>query len=139
MKRLHFMIGLFAALIGLSLNAQTTTLLRANIPFDFQFGESVLPAGEYVIHYSYGQRTVIMQEQKEHGRSAAVMLNTVSRDRPPETGVLEFNRYGETYFFSKLWTPLSADGGAVFKTAREKELARNSLKPHTTEIALRSK
>jgi hypothetical protein len=45
MKRLHFALGLFAVLAALGLHAQSTLLL-ANIPFDFQVGNSLMPAGE---------------------------------------------------------------------------------------------
>ena len=135
MKRLHFAVGLFAALACSGLQAQT--LLRANIPFEFQMGETAFPAGDYVFNYS-AHLLVVHQEQGDHTTAMALTI-PASRTKAPETGIVEFTRYGDAYFLAKIWTPASSDGGALPKTSREKELASRVIPNQTEAIVLQSK
>jgi len=135
MKRIHFAIGLLV-LAYLSLSAQTADL-RANVPFDFQLRGMPMSAGEYLIHYSNG----ILVVREQNGRhSAQILLTTpISRPDKPATGVLRFNKYGETYFLASIWTPNSRDGRAFPKSSREKELARHFQQNSTADVSLGSK
>ena len=135
MKRLHFAVGLFAALACSGLQAQTR--LRANIPFEFRMGETNFPAGDYVFKCST-HLLVVQQEQGDHTTAMALTL-PASRSKAPTTGVVEFNRYGDAYFLAKIWTPGSADGGALPKTSHEKELASRAIPNQTEAIVLQSK
>src|SRR5215472_8263419 len=119
MKRLHLLTAVILALSCVSLHAET--FMTANIPFDFQLGKQAMPAGAYHIKCSPG----LLMLQSPQASSAIVVLTTLKfRDQAPETGLLEFNHYGDTYFFSAIWAPNSVDGATVPKTSREKELAK---------------
>jgi hypothetical protein len=135
MKRLHFAIGLLAAMAGSGLQAQA--VLEAKVPFEFRMGEVNFPAGDYQFKYS-GQLLVVHQQQGQRATAMALPL-PVSRIKPPSTGLLEFNKYGEAYFLSKIWTPGSTDGSAVRKTSREQELARATPPFRTEAILIQSK
>jgi hypothetical protein len=135
MKRLHFAVGLLAALACSGLQAQIP--LQANIPFEFRMGEVKFPAGDYQFKYS-GQLLVVHQQEGQRATAMALPL-PVSRIKPPSTGLLEFNKYGEAYFLSKIWTPGSTDGSALQKTSREKELARATPPIRTEAILIQSK
>ena len=132
MKRIHFAVGLFAALACSGLQAET--VMRANIPFEFHMGKTFLPAGDYQFRYASHVLTV----QAEGGRAIALSLTYEEwRSKAPETPVVEFHRYGDLYFLSNIWTPDSREGAAVPKTAREKELlSRAQFK--TEAIVLRT-
>lgn len=135
MKRLHLAVAIFAVLACSSLSAQTT-ILQAEIPFDFQIGDTQLAAGAYTIHYSVG----LVAVSGEDGHQTAMALTTpLSRKKTPTTGVLQFNRYGDTYFLAGVWTPYSPDGRGFPKSRREKELAMRLGTPRTSEVALSSK
>jgi len=135
MKRLHFAVGLAAVLACSGLQAQTK--LVANIPFEFRMGESSFEAGSYVFDYSAHMLVV----REEHGSRTAAMalMLPVSRGRAPKTGIVEFNRYGETYFLAAIWTPSSTDGGGLPKSAGEKEFARRTAPDKTEAIVVRTK
>ena len=135
MKRLNLAVGLFAALVCSSLQAQT--LLQAKIPFDFRMGATTFAAGDYDFRYSPHQLTV--HQQGGDQTTAMILTLPVSRAKPPETGLIVFNRYGDNYFLSKIWTPWSPDGGALLKTAREKELARLTPANKTEAVVLQTK
>ena len=130
MKRLQFLTGLAMLVLCSGAQAQSVVML-ANIPFEFQMGSKQMPAGDYVIHYAPHLVTL----QQGHGGTAATALTTsTSRAKAPETGILQFNRYGDAYFLSNIWTPYSGDGASFFKSPREKELARQISHGQPTEI-----
>ena len=137
MTRLILAAGLFAATLTASLHAQTMNM-QATIPFDFQIGSTVLPSGEYSIRHSGG---VLFVKQTAGSHKGGLFL-TVGEDRPAgakAAGTLLFNRYGSTYFLSKVWSAESTEAQATPKTAREKELASHIGQPGTTTVALRTK
>ena len=118
MTRLHSKLVVILALACASLHAET--FMTATIPFQFQVGKQAMPAGEYHIRCSPG----ILTLQSATAHSAVVVLTTLKvRDKAPEGGLLEFNRYGDSYFFSAIWAN-SVEGATVPKTSREKELAK---------------
>ena len=103
MKRLILAAGLFVATVSTSLYAQTMDM-QANIPFDFRIGNTVLPSGEYSIHHTNG---MLFVSQTGGARKSSVVF-TVGTDHPnapTEKGTLQFNRYGDSYYLSKIWTP----------------------------------
>ena len=102
------------------LHAQTVDL-RANVPFDFRMGETLMPAGEYVIHHSAGVLTV--RAQSGSPRAIFQLTLPASRQDGSTKGALVFNRYGDSYFLAKIWAPASRDGMALSTSKREKELA----------------
>ena len=136
MTRLILAAGLFAATLTASLHAQTMNM-QATIPFDFQIGSTVLPSGEYSIRHSNG----VLSVQQTGGAHKGGMFLTVGEDRPAgaKAGTLLFNRYGDTYFLSKVWSAESTAAQATPKTPREKELARHIGQPGTTTVALQTK
>jgi hypothetical protein len=137
MKRLILAAGLFAATLTASLHAQTMDM-KATIPFEFQIGNTVLPAGEYSVRHSGG----VLFVKQTAGDHKGGMFLTVGEDRPVESsasGTLLFNHYGSTYYLSKVWPAGSKEAQATPMTPREKELASHIGQPGTTTVALRTK
>jgi len=134
MKRLLVLAGLVAAFACSSLEAQTT--MTAKIPFAFQVGSTSMPAGEYRVDYSDHVLTV-RSVTGNHAVRALMLPN--SRSDAPKTGVLEFRCYGNARFFSGIWGPYSTLGGALPKSAREKELISSTGSHEATAIALNSR
>ena len=135
MKRLHFAVGLLAALVCSGLEAQTR--LEANIPFEFRMGKSILPAGDYVFDYS--SHFLAVHQQDGHHTAVMTLTSPVSRTKAPATGVVEFNRYGDAYFFAKIFAARSGEGEGLPMTAREKELASRTAPIQTEAIVLQTK
>jgi hypothetical protein len=134
MKRFAFAAVLFTAFTSTLIQGQTIDL-QATIPFEFRVGQTALPAGEYVIHH---QPTGALILQERSGRHTALIAFTVGERRPVmlQTGELQFNRYGDTYFLAKLWPPASQSGVALPKSPRETELTREFGLGQRTNIAL---
>ena len=86
--------------------AQSQRGTIVNIPFAFNVGEKTLPAGEYRIE-PYRRETDkvwLIQNQEQHV-GTFVMTIPVRSNTTREEGQLIFNRYGDRYFLSKVWTP----------------------------------
>lgn len=133
MKRLAFQVALFAAITCGALHAQSINL-RANIPFPFRVGQTLLAAGEYQI-YNAGPALVVREEG--HGHPAAMFLTRYdARLKPPAASVLKFNHYGSTYFLSEIWTAGSSEGRVIPPSREEKQLARQFGLPRGTGVAV---
>jgi hypothetical protein len=136
MKRTIGATILLVAASCLGLNAQTMQL-RANIPFRFHVGQVVMPAGEYLV----SQQNSILTVRKTDGHPSAAMFLTQPKDlsNPPATGVLIFNRYGDTCFLSTVRSPGSSVARILPKTRTETEYARAATqRVETASIPLKT-
>ena len=114
-----------ALLAAISLNAQG--LLKVDVPFDFQAGGALLPAGSYTVDLARLHGFVVMASRE--AKAAAVIPSW-----PKETvktnseAKLIFLRYGDNYFLSQVW-PAGSVGREIPKSKREKELAIAAARP----------
>ena len=103
--------------------AQAQNAIAVNVPFDFVAGGKTLPAGEYSVRASGAGNTLILIDRKDTSVSALIITNAVvSRDMQTESKLV-FNRYGDRYFLSQVWSEGNSQGRQLLKTAREKEAA----------------
>ncbi len=127
-------VTIFVALACTGLHAQSFDM-RATIPFDFQAGDRILPAGEYVIHE---EAQWVLLRGAAGGTSSPIMITTATSGREPQHARLDFNRYGSDYFLTKVWDPFSLDGRQLLQTAREKEIAKRGGLPVRAVVNLTS-
>jgi hypothetical protein len=135
MKRLHFGVALVMTITFSSLQAQTMNL-RATIPFEFRLGDSQMPAGDYTIQHLDGK--LIMRPQC-CSKPAIILTFATNLPRESNTPGLLFHRYGETFFFDKVWTPGYNVARGVQETPLEKELARLGIPEQDLNIVLQTK
>lgn len=132
-RALAVTIALLLSVIAASQCYAQQLALVVNIPFAFQVGGKTLPAGEYrVLHVSTRDRTVQRIERTDNLVEMTVLTIGVDQNGREISPKLIFNRYGDTYFLSQMW---SSDGlgRQFFQSGREKELARTTAK---IEVAL---
>ena len=140
---------MFVAIIALAFasalaaNAQNPRNLVVNIPFDFTVKGRTLPAGEYIIsRASTADRTSLTMQRRDGKANAIVLSKPIqSEDRQSESQLV-FNRYGNQYYLSQVWTSGDAEGRELFKTKQERslevELAKNNSKPETVVLMARA-
>ncbi len=104
--------------------AQAQELLAVNIPFDFVAGKTQLPAGEYTVKVAGPTNTVILVSRKDSTASAFMNTNAAVSAEPQSESKLVFNRYGNRYFLSQVWTEGNSRGRQLLKSAREKEMSQ---------------
>ena len=93
---------------------------RMDIPFTFFAGGVRLPAGEY--HISHPGDPYFVLIQKHDGQAQALVYVHPSAVNSRESTQLVFNKYGDQYFLSQVWTEPDQEVHQCFKSPREKEL-----------------
>ncbi len=94
-----FLVGTFMALHA---QTQITTLFKIEVPFEFMIGSSHLSAGHYTVSHA-GSKWILFQD--DNGKAAALTQVMVTGTPALDSlSKLVFNRYGDRYFFSKIWT-----------------------------------
>jgi hypothetical protein len=144
MKKYVWLPLILMAVFGsaaVSTRAQTTSSIRANVPFDFIVGEKALPAGtinvQRISATDLGLLSVTNPNKSQH---AIRMGHSVSSSNSPAQCKLVFHRYGNRYYLSQVWTP--GYGAVEFSKSRseralerETMLSRNSTPEVVTVMA----
>lgn len=102
-------------------------LLTADVPFEFVAGGMNLPAGQYDVFHIMSPDWIMLKSSDTH--STAVLLVHVSS--PPggqSSPKLVFNRYGDKYFLSQVWTEHDNEVHNCRKSGAELALAQSSQK-----------
>ena len=96
---------------------------KYNIPFNFNIGKEVRPAGPYVVVSVFGSSLLIRRADG----TRAIVVSSMARESPDRSSSskLVFRRYGNKCFLSEVWLGLST-GRELFPSDEEKEMARNS-------------
>ena len=130
--RVLIALTLFAVLMVPATQAQS--IWKAEIPFDFAVGNNWLPAGEYQIKPTT-EKVILIQSQDARSSALAMTIGGQA-GKPSDVGKLVFNRYGDQYFLSKIWTPFSNTGRELTESRLEREVAAQSrVKPAATAVA----
>ena len=122
-----------AVLTAASAAAQSSTTLKANVPFDFIVNNRTLPAGQYTVDSRVAFGTLMIRSADGKGVAIALarpLYSTVAR----KEGSLVFHRYGYAHFLSQVWSP-GNNGRQLPTTGRERELAARLSVPANTTIA----
>lgn len=148
-SRLNSIIGstliACALTIGTLVSTQTaaaqssSTVAEANIPFAFQAGNGLMPAGKYrVVRES---TSLVLLSGPSHAEEF-VIVHDAYATKTPSNGKIVFHRYGDKYFLSQIWTQGNSNGLESSKTRAEKEamketrLAKNDSSPSLVEVAM---
>jgi hypothetical protein len=122
--------GLAALLWSPSLMAQNNE--TAEVSFDFQVGQSMLPAGTYTVMKA--SASGILQLRNEDTRKS-IFLAPQGRELAKTDPKLTFRCYSGDCFLSAVWIP-GTPGYTFLKSGREKELAKAGAQPSTMYVAL---
>ena len=132
--RLRHMILFFAALVlavtiyPAKAHAQIIGNLEVNVPFQFQAGNTKLPAGKYIIHVLEDSNLQVMQISSADGSSSALFeVEPAEASSTPAKTELIFNKYGNRYFLTKLFEEGSSDGSQVLESRDEKKISQQSI------------
>jgi len=135
-KRSFATLGTLALLAAASAFGQQR--IRVNIPFEFHLADAVLPAGQYEVNVgNHNMENLLSLECFECRASANATTFGIGGGADALTqGRLVFNKYGETYFLSQVWSPGYSQGRALNKSKTEDEIARVTMPTQTTRVIL---
>jgi hypothetical protein len=100
-------------------HAQSQIILKANVPFGFNVGSTYMPAGSYEVLKLNASATLI-ETWDGHNRAIA-LFNPAGPSKTDETKLV-FQKYGDRYVLSQIWTSLSGQGLEAPKSDLEKEM-----------------
>jgi hypothetical protein len=128
-------LGLSAVLSPVALLAQGP--VTATIPFDFTVGAKTLAAGTYQVKQL--NQSAILLRNVRNGTSILAPYRAGEVDKISGTPKLTFNRYGDSYFLTKVTS--DTRNWAMYPSRAEKEMIAKaaSTKSAVVTAALRSK
>jgi hypothetical protein len=101
-------------------NAQS---MRVSVPFGFRAAGQSLPAGTYKVELSQqNQRVTLTQLEGNAGCFAPIRAYTAPS--ATEQAKLVFNRYGNSYFLTRVSAAGSSRAAELFSSRDERELAK---------------
>ncbi len=118
-------IALFGAALVSPLAAQTL-VLKANVPFDFNFAGKTMPAGEYLVQTSASTAMLTLRNYDADSGAMGLGSPISAHTSQPAGATIIFNRYGGTYFLSSVVIGSSGAGVQFRMTPAERELAQTA-------------
>lgn len=123
-------LGSVALLFAASAYGQSRT---TDIPFEFQVGEVVLPAGHYDVGRVFAHNPNLLSLRSKTDQ-VYFITNSIAFTQAQPEDKLAFNRYGNRYFLSKVIS--AGSGNELIKSKTECEIARNTPKSGPDQIVL---
>ena len=120
---LALVVGLASATTLVSANGQSTSVVNADIPFDFIVGNKTLPAGKYAVNSATNDGHALNISSREGNSSALVLTNDAVEMSKKRIARMVFHRYGQQYFLAQVWTGESY-GRQLMESKRERNLRR---------------
>jgi hypothetical protein len=114
------------------------TDIEADVPHAFIVRDTTLPAGKYLVKRVDDNDTNILEIRSADGRTAVVFeTETTQANQTPRQAEMVFDKIGDKYFLSKIWTTESKFGYELPKTKAEKRLEDGGLKAEQHSITAR--
>ena len=109
-------------------------LMKATIPFSFTVYNQTLPAGVYFVVTVTPERSIRLASAD--GKHSAVVNDLPNYTSEPSLNSrLVFNKYGNEYFLTQVWTKGETVARNPYVSKRAMELAQSGSRPGT-EIVL---
>ena len=98
----------------------------ADIPFQFQVGNTVLPAGEYTVAATTATGETLRISSRSSDASVFRLTSTLVQNGPTSKSRLVFRKYGDEYFLAEVWSAGYASGRQLTKSSRERAIEHSS-------------
>ena len=129
---LSFLLMLTAA----NASAQSERSKAIKIPFNFIVGQKTLPAGEYTVEPNRKDFDKVWLIQSRDGQASVLIMTMLAQaNKTQENTRVVFNKYGDQYFLSQIWTPGNSTGRELLMPRLERELAKNAVESQAVVLA----
>ena len=126
--RVTGIVGIGIALVTAAAIHAQDTAIKADVPFMFYVGQTLMPQGAYTVNESANGAVAWIRAMDADATKTVITLSVVGKRRD-EPAKLVFHRYGEDYFLAEIWTGHAPTGQALVPSPREKELAHSGAGP----------
>ena len=116
-------IIVLASAFTVSAQAQTASarIAVANIPFSFNVGNKILPAGKYTVTVvNPASDRKILQIRSTNGRASAMIQTNSVTGKTSDDAKLVFQRYGDRYFFAQVQVAGESTSFAAVKSSLQR-------------------
>src|SRR5262245_13654642 len=103
MKR-HALATMLSLLLTPALVPLYAQSLKFVVPFDFAAAQATLPAGEYHVSSNVPAQGMIRLSGANGSSNAICFASGIESGSPSDKAKLVFNRYGDRYFLSQVWS-----------------------------------
>jgi hypothetical protein len=118
--------------------AQSSQLLKVDLPFAFEVNNQQFPAGQYRVSVDAGLPAVLLQGVKSK-QAMYTISSPIRSEKIREVASLVFTRYNDRYFLSQIWMTGTDTGRKLRPSRTERELVRSwaqsAPKPDTKVVA----
>ena len=114
---------------------QSRGALKTQIPFEFTFGNSRMPAGEYMIERGISDGVLLVSKD----RKVRKLVMAIPMERPMNKldTRLVFRRHGDEYFLAQIWTRTQQWACEIPMSKVEREvMARNGQSREIDQVAV---
>ena len=130
-------LSALVVLLTAMLNAQMAIrqpLFRVDVPFAFVVGGVHLPAGYYHVYHPGDPYIIVIEKDDGRARAMAYVHHSASKADESSTKLV-FNKYGDQYFLSQVWTEPDREVHQCFKCRMEQTLMAQAGKPRLVVVA----
>lgn len=124
-------IAILAAVLGVPTLFAQSLVMESDIPFAFQVGAKVLPAGQYNLNQLTISGGWLIRDQNQANYGAFVTYRIANKDSGKYT--LVFHRYGSEYFLRAFSTPQGLIG--IPKSREEAHVQVRAGRPLSVVVA----
>jgi hypothetical protein len=107
---------LMLVVMGLAVTAPAQSMtekrIKANIPFEFNFGDKTFPAGEYILAQPL-QHLLVLRDSQGRGIAQELTVGIESPIQPAKTQ-LRFNSSGGQYTLREVWRGENSSGERLY-------------------------
>jgi hypothetical protein len=111
-------------------------VMQAKVPFAFQAGDTMMPAGEYRIQRALPSTKAVQHIRRADSSASTFVLTnaTENREKNAEPKLI-FHCYSNECFLSEIWSG-NSQGLKLMVSRREKELSRSSAENELAVVFL---
>lgn len=132
----YFAIAILVLMIAAVPSFAQVNNVKVTVPFEFQVGNQILPAGQYAFAQFAGL-AIIIENTKGSGAAVALTSGTGSNVAGKKEPHLMFHKYGKKYFLAEAWLRYSDSGRKLHLSPAEIEMARTVSRSGNVLLALK--
>ncbi len=119
--------SLMLAVVPVAVQAQSPQVIKASIPFEFNFGGKTLPAGDYSLHQTQ-QRVLVLRDSRGYA-IAQTLTGGIDSLIAPEAAKLTFENSAGQHILTEVWQQADSSGLELYPVKSQSNFAKR----HSTE------
>jgi hypothetical protein len=136
-SRISIVLAIVVAfVVGMSMTlyaqTQVTTLFKVEVPFEFRVGNAHLAAGRYIVFHVGSQWILFQSSDGKATAMAPVMVSSAPAGQ--SASKLVFNKYGDLYFLSQVWTEEDQQTHKCYQSRSEQILLASQRRSGTATV-----